>query len=50
MQNYMPSNEFRVADDLIVFPGAVICVTHDRLLIRDWPGRVLKLTPNGLSE
>jgi carbonic anhydrase/acetyltransferase-like protein (isoleucine patch superfamily) len=25
MQNYVPSNEFRVADDLIVFPGAVIC-------------------------
>ena len=31
------------------FPGAVICVTHDRLLIRDWPGRVLRLTEKGLA-
>ena len=31
------------------FPGAVICVTHDRLLIDGWPGRVLRLTEEGLS-
>ena len=31
------------------FPGAVICVTHDRLLIRDWPGRILRLTGQGLE-
>ena len=31
------------------FPGAVIAVTHDRLLIGDWPGRVLRLTPEGLK-
>ena len=31
------------------FPGTVICVTHDRLLIRDWPGRVLRLTEKGLA-
>ena len=30
------------------FPGAVICVTHDRILMNEWPGRVLELTKNGL--
>ena len=30
------------------FPGCVICVTHDRLLIEMWPGRVMRLTENGL--
>ncbi len=30
------------------FPGAVICITHDRLLIDDWPGRVLRLSEEGL--
>ena len=30
------------------FPGAVICVTHDRMLISEWPGRVLRLTEQGL--
>ncbi len=25
------------------FPGAVICVTHDRLLIEDWPGPVTQI-------
>ena len=32
------------------FPGAVICVTHDRILARDWPGRSLRLTERGLKE
>ena len=32
------------------FPGAVICVTHDRLLMDQWPGRVLRLTAEGLVE
>lgn len=32
------------------FAGAVIAVTHDRMLIRDWPGRVLQLTGTGLAE
>ena len=26
----------------------MICVTHDRLLIEDWPGRVLRLSEAGL--
>ena len=30
------------------FPGAVICITHDRLLIDNWPGRVLRLSEEGL--
>ena len=32
------------------FPGAVLCVTHDRILIDSWPGRVLRLTGEGLVE
>lgn len=31
------------------FDGAVLCVTHDRMLIREWPGRILQLTETGLS-
>ncbi|MBR6028165.1 MAG: ABC-F family ATP-binding cassette domain-containing protein [Clostridia bacterium] len=27
------------------FPGAVLCVSHDRELMREWNGRVLRLTP-----
>ena len=31
------------------FEGAVLAVTHDRALIRMWPGRVLRLRENGIS-
>ena len=30
------------------FPGCVICVTHDRELIARCPGRVMRLSPEGL--
>ena len=30
------------------FSGCVICVTHDRELIRAWPGRVVSLSVDGL--
>lgn len=29
---------------LLDFPGAILAVTHDRLLMQQWPGRVLRLT------
>lgn len=32
------------------FPGAVLCITHDRILIDGWPGRVLRLTGAGLTD
>ena len=35
---------------LLDFPGAILAVTHDRLLMQQWPGRVLRLTENGLSD
>lgn len=35
---------------LLDFPGAILAVTHDRLLMQQWPGRVLRLTKNGLSD
>ena len=35
---------------LTAFPGAVICVTHDRTLMEMWPGRILRLTAEGLAS
>lgn len=35
---------------LTSFPGAVICVTHDRVLMEQWPGRILLLNRLGLQE
>ncbi|MBQ9252711.1 MAG: ABC-F family ATP-binding cassette domain-containing protein [Clostridia bacterium] len=32
------------------FPSAVICVTHDRKMIEEWPGRILRLTSKGLEN
>lgn len=48
-RNLSPLSAPVMRDMIRSFPGAVICVTHDRLLIRDWPGRVLRLTKQGLS-
>lgn len=31
------------------FDGAILAITHDRVLIRAWPGRVLQLGKDGLS-
>ena len=35
---------------LLDFPGAILAVTHDRLLMQQWPGRILRLTENGLVD
>ncbi|MBO4470758.1 MAG: ABC-F family ATP-binding cassette domain-containing protein [Clostridia bacterium] len=48
-RNLSPLSAPVMRDMIRNFPGAVICVTHDRLLIRDWPGRVLRLTEQGLA-
>ncbi|MBQ8081788.1 MAG: ABC-F family ATP-binding cassette domain-containing protein, partial [Clostridia bacterium] len=45
-----PLSAPRLRDQLAAFPGAVICVTHDRLLIERMGGRLLRLTPEGLTE
>jgi ATPase subunit of ABC transporter with duplicated ATPase domains len=49
-RNLSPLSAPVMRETLRAFPGALICVTHDRLLIRDWPGRILRLTPEGLRE
>ena len=47
-RNLSPLSAPVMRELLTTFPGAVICVTHDRVLMEDWPGRVLRLTENGL--
>ena len=47
-RNLSPLSAPVMRDVIRNFPGAIICVTHDRILINDWPGRVLKLTKCGL--
>ena len=47
-RNLSPLSAPVMRDMIRSFPGAVICVTHDRLLINDWPGRVLRLSEAGL--
>ena len=47
-RNLSPLSAPVMRDMIRSFPGAVICVTHDRLLIEDWPGRVLRLSEAGL--
>ena len=48
-RNLSPLSAPVMRDMIRNFPGAVICVTHDRNLIQDWPGRVLRLTKDGLA-
>ena len=47
-RNLSPLSAPVMRDMIRSFPGAVICITHDRLLIDDWPGRVLRLSEEGL--
>ena len=47
-RNLSPLSAPVMRDVICTFPGAVLCVTHDRILIQDWPGRVLRLTADGL--
>ena len=47
-RNLSPLSAPVMRDMIRSFPGAVIFVTHDRLLIDDWPGRVLRLSEAGL--
>ncbi len=47
-RNLSPLSAPVMRDVICTFPGAVLCVTHDRIMIQDWPGRILHLTANGL--
>ncbi len=47
-RNLSPLSAPVMRELLTSFPGAVLCVTHDRVLMENWPGRVLRLTANGL--
>ena len=47
-RNLSPLSAPVLRDMLLHFPGCVICVTHDRLLIAAHSGRILRLTENGL--
>ncbi len=49
-RNLSPLSAPVMRDLIRNFPGAVICVTHDRILMQDWPGRILRLTRDGLIE
>ena len=49
-RNLSPLSAPVMRELLTAFPGAVLCVTHDRVLMADWPGRVLRLTPEGLED
>ncbi len=48
-RNLSPLSAPVMRDVIRHFPGAVLCVTHDRVLMKDWPGRVLRLTKDGLT-
>ncbi len=48
-RNLSPLSAPVMREMIRTFPGAVVCVTHDRLLMQDWPGRVLRLAADGLS-
>lgn len=48
-RNLSPLSAPAVRDLICGFEGAVLAVTHDRVLIRMWPGRVLRLTRAGFT-
>lgn len=35
---------------MLDYPGAILAVTHDRLLMHMWPGRILKMSSSGLID
>ncbi len=49
-RNLSPLSAPVMREMLTAFPGAVLCVTHDRILMENWPGRILRLTPEGLES
>ena len=48
-RNLSPLSAPVMREIICSFPGAVVCVTHDRVLMAQWPGRILRLTPEGLQ-
>ena len=48
-RNLSPLSAPVLREAILSFPGAVLCVTHDRVLMEEWPGRILRLTRDGLS-
>ena len=49
-RNLSPLSAPVFRDMITGFQGAVLCVTHDRMLMDMWPGRILRMTPDGLAE
>lgn len=49
-RNLSPLSAPAVRQLLLDFEGAVLAVTHDRVLMRMWPGRVLRLSSDGLTR
>ena len=43
-RNLSPLSAPVMREMILSFPGAVVCVTHDRVLMEAWPGRVLALS------
>lgn len=49
-RNLSPLSAPVVRDLMCGFAGAILAVTHDRTLMRMWPGRVLRMTGEGLES
>lgn len=49
-RNLSPLSAPVVRELMRSFDGALLAITHDRMLISSWPGRVLRMTPSGLVQ
>ena len=49
-RNLSPLSAPVVRELMCGFDGAILAVTHDRTLMRMWPGRVLRMTADGLEN
>ena len=49
-RNLSPLSAPVVRDLMCGFDGAILAVTHDRVLIGRWPGRVVRLGKNGITS
>ena len=47
-RNLSPLSAPMIRDLILQFPGPILCTTHDRTLMHMWPGRILRLTEEGL--
>lgn len=49
-RNLSPLSAPVIRSLLLDYSGAILAVTHDRLLMRMWPGQILKMSATGLSD